>query len=56
VLILKEFISVLSSPIGAVEGPVLNRFPDVTRLDIFGGIEIGNRARDFQNAVVGARR
>src|ERR1041384_8884405 len=34
---------------------VLNRFGDVGGLDVFGAFEVGDGARDFQHAAVGAR-
>src|SRR5208282_2173071 len=40
---------------GAVERAILNRLADVMRGDRGGAVEIGYRARDFQDARVGAR-
>ena len=39
---------------GAVETAVLDGFEQVRGLDFFGGAQIGNGARDFQDAIVGA--
>src|SRR5207249_12303807 len=41
-------------PVAAVEGPVLDGFGDVRGADGLGALDVGNGARDFQNAVVGA--
>jgi hypothetical protein len=35
----------LLSPIGAVQGPILNRLAEVARLDVFRGIQIRAFAR-----------
>ena len=35
---------------------VLDRLGDVRRLDVFGGFEIGDGARDFEDAGAGAAR
>src|SRR5260370_39815711 len=45
----------LLGPVGAIEGAVLNGFAEVAGLDAFGGVEVGDGAGDFENAVVGAR-
>ena len=42
------------SPIRAVERAVLNRFAEMSWGDCVGGFEVGDAARDFQDAVVGA--
>ena len=39
----------------AVEAAVLDGFEEVRGLDFFGAREIGDRAGDFENAIVGAR-
>src|SRR5438876_4863844 len=41
-------------PVAAVERPVLDGFGDVRGADGLGALEVGDGARDFQNAVVGA--
>lgn len=45
-----------SGPIGAIESAILNGFAQVARLDIFGAVEIADRARDLQDAIMRARR
>src|SRR5215475_13095424 len=42
-----------SRPIGAVQAAVLDGFGDVLGLEICRVFQVGNRASDFQNAVVG---
>src|SRR6185312_16802734 len=44
----------LSSPVRSIQRPILNRFGDVLRLDLGRAVQVGNRARDFKDAVVGA--
>ena len=46
----------LSRPICAVECPILNCLAEMARLKTFRRVQIRNRAGDFQNTVVGARR
>src|SRR5581483_8357611 len=46
----------VSGPVTSVEGPILNSFAQMARCDICRVIEIGNGARDFQDAVVCAGR
>ena len=43
-----------SRPKCPVQRPVLNSFGDVLRFNLRRTLEVGNRARDFQDAVVGA--
>src|SRR5690348_10442101 len=43
-----------SGPVGTVEGAVLDGFAEVLGLDGGGGIEVGDGAGDFKDAVVGA--
>src|SRR5713226_7851665 len=43
-------------PVRAVERAVLDGFAQVAGFDVRGGIQIGNRPRYFQDAVVGASR
>ena len=40
------------NPKGPIEGPVLDSLTDVLWRDVFEEIEIGNRARDFQDTIV----
>src|SRR5256885_6561588 len=42
------------SPIGTIEGAVLNGFAEMFGFDGIRGVEIGDGARDFKDAVVGA--
>src|ERR1700730_9730277 len=44
----------LLGPVGAVQGAVLDGFAEVAGLDIFVGVEVGDGAGDFEDAVVGA--
>lgn len=43
-------------PIGAVQGAVLDGLAQMLRGDVFGGFQVGDAARHFQDAVVGTRR
>src|SRR5260221_9505848 len=45
-----------SGPIRPVQRAVLNRFSEVLWLNRFGGVQIGNRPGDFQDAVMCPRR
>src|SRR6266446_10471178 len=40
-------------PVGAVERAIVYGFCDVGGFDVFGAFEIGNRAADFEDAIVG---
>ncbi len=46
--------SFFSHPERAIEGAVLDRFADVLGSDVIFAVEIGNRARDFEDAIVSA--
>ena len=41
------------NPKCAIEAAILNRFADVFTGDVLEGCEIGDSARDFENAIVG---
>jgi hypothetical protein len=43
-------------PIGAVQRAVLDGFAEVARIDVFGGIEVGDGSGYFEDAVVGTSR
>jgi hypothetical protein len=43
-------------PVAAIESTVLNGFTQMLRLDRFRTLQIGNRARHFEDAVVRPRR
>lgn len=43
-----------SSPVSAVEGAVLDGFAEVFGSQGWGAFEVGDGARDFQDAIVGA--
>src|SRR6266404_5271823 len=43
------------SPVSAIERAIMDRFGDVVRLDLVGIFEVGDRAADFQDPIVGAR-
>ena len=44
----------LLGPVGAVEGAILDGLAEMARLQIFRSVQVGDRARDFEDAVVGA--
>src|SRR4051794_39724904 len=43
-----------SGPVGPVEGAILNGFSNMFGRNLRGAFEVGDRACDFQNAIVGA--
>src|SRR6266404_9643675 len=43
------------SPVSAIERAIMDRFGDVVRLDLVGIFEVGDRAADFQDPIIGAR-
>ena len=44
----------LLDPERSIKGAILDRFAHVLGCDRFGALEVGDRARDFQDAIVGA--
>lgn len=52
---LKHFLLLLCEDI-AIEHAVLDRFFDMMRLDLRGGLQIGDRSRHADDFVVGAGR
>ncbi len=44
----------MSGPVGTVEGPVLDGFAEMFGFNGVGGVEVGDGASDFEDAVVSA--
>ena len=49
-------VSTLTSPVVPIKTPIINGLSQMPRLDVFAVVEVGDGARDFKDAVVGARR